>query len=103
MSLFLEFKLPEGAVDYDLAASGNEDELAKLIVICMHLTMVQKPSEVIKEKTMWNLSTEDQKVIESILQAIVNDDQLTRSRLIDVLQDLSLQGKSQAQVLFRLN
>lgn len=54
----------------------------------MHLTMVQKPCEGIKEKTMWNLSTEDQKVIESILLAIVNDDQLTRSRLNEVLQDL---------------
>lgn len=54
----------------------------------MHLTMVQKPCEMIKEKTMWNLSTEDQKVIEAILLAIVNDDQLTRGRLIDVLQDI---------------
>lgn len=85
---FQEYKLEENVVDYDAAASGNEDELAKLIVICMYLTMVQKPCEVIKEKTMWNLSTEDQKVIEAILLAIVNDDQLTRSRLNDVLQDV---------------
>jgi hypothetical protein len=45
---------------------------------------------------MWNLSTEDQKVIEAILLAIVNDDQLTRSRLIDVLQD-NLQGDQLSQ------
>ncbi len=83
--------MQENVVDFDAAASGNEDELAKLIVICMHFTMVQKPCEHIKEKTMWNLSTEDQKVIEAILLALVNDDQLTRSRLIDVLQD-NLQG-----------
>ena len=62
----------------------------------MHLTMVQKPCENIKENTMWNLSTEDQKVIEAILLAIVNDDQLTRSRLIDVLQD-NLQGDQLSQ------
>lgn len=84
----LENKFEEDVIDYDAAASGNEDELAKLIVICMHLTMVLKPCEIIKEKTMWNLSTEDQKVIEAILLAIVNDDQLTRSRLVEVLQDL---------------
>jgi hypothetical protein len=40
---------------------------------------------------MWKLSTEDQKVIEAILLDIVNDDQITRNRLIDVLQD-NLQG-----------
>ncbi|XP_057368948.2 golgin subfamily A member 4-like isoform X2 [Daphnia carinata] len=88
INILREYKLQENVVDYDAAASGNEDELAKLIVICMHLTMVQKPCEVIKEKTMWNLSTEDQKVIEAILLAIVNDDQLTRGRLNDVLQDV---------------
>ncbi|XP_032783508.2 early endosome antigen 1 isoform X3 [Daphnia magna] len=88
INILREYKLEENVVDYDAAASGNEDELAKLIVICMYLTMVQKPCEVIKEKTMWNLSTEDQKVIEAILLAIVNDDQLTRSRLNDVLQDV---------------
>ena len=83
--------MQENVVDFDAAASGNEDELAKLIVIIRHLTMVQKPRENIKERTMWKLSTEDQKVIEAILLDIVNDDQITRNRLIDVLQD-NLQG-----------
>ena len=94
--LFVEYSLQDDVVDFDGAASGNEEELTKLIVICMHLTMVQKPCEVIKQKTMWNLSTEDQKVIEAILQVTVNDDQLTKSRLIEVLQD------SQGSVVFLL-
>ena len=88
--------MQDDVVDFDAAASGNEEELTKLIVICIHLTMFQKPCEVIKQKTMWNLSTEDQKVIEAILQVTVNDDQLTKSRLIEVLQD------SQGSVVFLL-
>ena len=36
---------------------------------------------------MMNLSTEDQKVLESILTALVNDDTVTRARLTEVLQD----------------
>jgi predicted house-cleaning noncanonical NTP pyrophosphatase (MazG superfamily) len=71
---FLEHKLQENVVDFDAAASGNEDELAKLIAIIMHLTMVQKPCENITERTMWKLSTEDHKVIEAILLDVVNDD-----------------------------
>nr|CAH0104580.1 unnamed protein product [Daphnia galeata] len=100
INILREYKLQENVVDFDAAASGNEDELAKLIVICMHLTMVQKPCENIKEKTMWNLSTEDQKVIEAILLAIVNDDQLTRSRLIDVLQDNLQENSFTKSVMF---
>ncbi|XP_046458153.1 COP1-interactive protein 1-like isoform X4 [Daphnia pulex] len=101
INILREYKLQENVVDFDAAASGNEDELAKLIVICMHLTMVQKPCEHIKEKTMWNLSTEDQKVIEAILLALVNDDQLTRSRLIDVLQDnLQVENSFTKSVMF---
>lgn len=59
----------------------------------MHLTMVQKPCELIKEKTMMNLSTDDQKVLESILSTIVNDDSLTQARLKEVLQDSGIGKK----------
>lgn len=83
----LDHNITDEIIDFDSAASGNEDELAKLIVVCMHLTMVQKPCETIKQKTMMNLSTEDQKVLESILTALVNDDSVTQSRLAEVLQD----------------
>lgn len=86
--LYLEdHNITDEIIDFDGAVSGNEDELAKLIVVCMHLTMVQKPCEMIKERTMMNLSTEDQKVLESILTALVNDDTVTRTRLTEVLQD----------------
>ena len=74
-------------IDFENAELGNEDELAKLIIVCMHLTMVQKPCDFIKEKTMSNMSTEDQKVLESILSMTVNDDSLTQARLTEVLQD----------------
>lgn len=83
----VDHNITDDIIDFDGAASGNDDELAKLIVVCMHLTMVLKPCEMIKQKTMMNLSTEDQKVLESILTAIVNDDAVTRARLTEVLQD----------------
>ena len=48
------------------------------------------------KRRQYGISTEDQKVKEAILLAIVNDDQLTRSRLIDVLKD-NLQGDQLSQ------
>lgn len=49
--------------------------------------MVKQPCEAIKEKTISSLSMEDQKIIEAILMAVVNEDSLSRGKLIEVLLD----------------
>ena len=81
--------LNDDIINFKTAAARDEDEIAKLIVVCMHLTMVVKSCEMIQEKTMLTLSNEDQLVIKSILHAIVNDDQLTRTRLAEILYEPS--------------
>ena len=84
-----ELTLSTDIINFKAAATRDENELSKLIVVCMHLTMVVKSSEMIQEKTMLNLSNEDQLVIKGILHAIVNDDQLTRARLTEILNEPS--------------
>lgn len=53
----------------------------------MYLTMVKRPCETIKQKTISTLSGEDQKVIKAILLELVHDDHVTRTRLEEVLQN----------------
>jgi hypothetical protein len=53
----------------------------------MHLTMVLRPRDDIKEKTMKLLSAEDQMIIKTILHAIVNDEQMSRQQLADIVYD----------------
>jgi hypothetical protein len=53
----------------------------------MHLTMVLRPRDDIKEKTMNLLSAEDQMIIKTILHAIVNDEQMSRQQLADIVYD----------------
>lgn len=89
----LDHNIDDNIVDFNLAALGNEDELCILIVICMYLVMVKRPCEAIKETSIVNLPMEDQKVIRSILAELVHDDQVTRNRLVEVLQD-SIPGSS---------
>ena len=58
----------------------------------MHLTMVLRPRDDIKEKTMNLLSAEDQMIVKTILHAIVNDEQMSRQQLADIVYDAT-QGK----------
>ena len=53
----------------------------------MHLTMVLRPRDDIKEKTMNLLSAEDQMIVKTILHAIVNDEQMSRQQLADIVYD----------------
>lgn len=87
--MILELTLNSDIINFKTAATRDEEELSKLIVVCMHLTMVVKSSETIQEKTMANLSNEDQLIIKGMLHAIVNDDQLTRTRLTEILYEPS--------------
>lgn len=54
--------------------------------------MVKKPDERIKENTISNFSMEDQRVIETILVAILNDDSLSQRKLVELLHQEPLQG-----------
>lgn len=53
--------------------------------------MVKKPNEQIKENTISNFSMEDQRIIETILVAILNEESLSQSKLVELLQE-PLQG-----------
>ena len=55
--------------------------------------MVKKPDERIKENTISNFSMEDQRIIETILVAILNEDSLSKSKLVELLQE-PLQGSA---------
>ena len=63
------YDLKEIKVDLTAASTDDENEIAKLVVMSMHFTMVSRPREDIKKKTM-QLLPEDQTVIEAMLNAI---------------------------------
>jgi hypothetical protein len=51
-------------------ATGDEEEIAKLLKFCVKLTMVVRPRSEIIEKCK-NLSAEDRKLIQNICDATV--------------------------------
>lgn len=74
-------------VDLKAASEGDDVEISKLVALTMHVTMVLKPSEVIKSLTMNSLSNEEQMVIKSILHTIVSNDHITAYELAEVVSD----------------
>ena len=85
---FTEQNIAKDVVNFRAASSGDEDEIAKLVAVCMHLTMVLSPRDDIKHRTMTCLSNEEQSVIKNMLHAIVNDsDHMSRNQLADIVHD----------------
>ena len=79
--------MKDDIINFKAAAARDENELSKLIVVSMYLTMVVRSCETIKGKTMLHLSTEDQLIIKQMLHIIVNDDHLTKTRLNEIIYD----------------
>ena len=68
-----KIKVSLDQVDFTAVSTDNEQEIAKLVAMCMHFTMVSRARDDIKAKTM-KLMSEDQTIIKATLHAIIVKD-----------------------------